>query len=183
MKTAQATLAAAVWIVTTVATIGCTSPAYADPAPGPCDPEALTVAAGQHQSGLGHRAVQLNFTLPAGASACQLSGYPTVDAFAQAGMDADGASPIPAKQTPGGYLGSDTPVTTVTLVPGHGAHAMVEWVAAAGRQDPCTIYGSTPTGVSLSVTPPGMSRAYHVPITVGRNEGLCSLLVHPLVGD
>jgi hypothetical protein len=179
-KTMQATLAAAVWTAATAATIGSAAPASADPEVGPCDPGTLTVAAGSEQSGLGHRAVQLNFTLQSGAGPCQLSGYPTVDAE----PNVDGASPIHAKQTPGGYLGGATPGTTARLEPGHGAHAMVEWVAAAGGQDPaCQIYGSTPTDVTLHVAPPGTSQTLTVPITVGRNEGLCNLQVHPLTGD
>jgi hypothetical protein len=67
------------------------------------------------------------------------------------------------------------PGTTVTLEPGHGAHAMVEWVAAAGGPDPtCAIYGPSGADVTLRVTPPGMSQTFTVPISVGRNEGLCN---------
>jgi Protein of unknown function (DUF4232) len=132
----QATVAAAVWMTATAATIGAAAPAHADPPVGPCDTGVLEVASGWAQAGLGHRAIQLNFTLQPGAGSCQLSGYPTVDALAQV----DGASPIHAKQTPNGYLGGATPGRTVTREPGHGAQAMVESVAAAGGQDPtCTI--------------------------------------------
>ncbi len=93
----------------------------------------------------------------------------------------DGASPIHARQTPGGYLGGATPRVTVTLDPGHGANAMVEWVAAAGGQDPaCQIYGPSGADIQLQVTPPGTSQTFTIPIKVGRNEGLCNLQVHPL---
>jgi hypothetical protein len=34
--------------------------------------------------------------------------------------------------------------------------------------------------VTLRVTPPGMSQTFTVPISVGRNEGLCNLQIHPL---
>lgn len=99
-------------------------------------------------------------------------------------VNVDGAAPVHAKQTPGGYLGGTTPGTTVTLEPGHGAHAMVEWVAAAGGPDPtCAIYGPSGADVTLRVTPPGMSQTFTVPISVGRNEGLCNLQIHPLTGD
>jgi Protein of unknown function (DUF4232) len=83
-------------LMATAATGAFTGPASADPQTGPCDPQALTVDAGQQQSGLGHRAVQLNFTLQDRTAACQLSGYPTVDA------EVNGAAPIHAAQTPNG---------------------------------------------------------------------------------
>jgi hypothetical protein len=173
MKAMQAAAAAVAW----TATIAVAGPASADPEAGPCDPQALTVNTSWAQPGLGHRAVQLNFTLPAGAGACQLSGYPTVDA------EVIGAAPIHAEQTSQGYLGGATPGTTVTLQPGHDAHAMVEWVAATGKQGPpCQIYGSSGADVTLRVTPPGMAQTFTVPISVGRNEGLCWLQVHPLTG-
>jgi len=169
-----------VWIASTAATIGFAGSASADPAVGPCDPEALTMARGSSSAGLGHRAVLLNFTLQSGAGPCQLSGYPTVDVE----VDVAGASPIHAKQTPTGYLGAPVPGGIVTLEPGHGAHAMVEWVASATRQDPaCAIYGPSGADVQLHVTPPGMSQTFSVPIWVGRNEGLCGLQVHPLTAD
>ena len=182
MKTMQAILAAAVWMAATAATIGFAGPAPADPAVGPCDPGALTVAAGWAQPGLGHRAVQLNFTLQPGATSCQLSGYPTVDAFVETGADAEGASPVHAEQTPGGYLGGAVPGATVTLEPGHGAHAMLEWIASAPVPD-CSTYEGPRTNVRLRVIPPGMSQTFTVPISIGRNEGLCRLQVHSLTGD
>ena len=184
MTAVQATLATAVWIAATAAMIGFAGPASADPAVGPCDPQALTVAQGQSSAGLGHRAVLLNFVLPSGAGPCQLSGYPTVDAFVETEVDVEGASPIHAKRTPTGYLGAPVPGGTVTLEPGHGAHAMVEWVAFGTQQDPrCQIYGASGADVRLHVTPPGMSQTFTVPISVGREEGLCGLQVHPLTAD
>ena len=178
------TASAAVWIAATTATIGFAVPAAADPPGGPCDPQALTVAPGTPSAGLGHRAVLLNFTLAPGANSCQLSGYPAVDAVVEPGADVAGATPIHAKQTPTGYLGAPAPGGTVTLEPGRGAHAMVEWVASATAQDPaCPIYGDAGADARLRVTPPGMSQVFTVPISVGRNEGLCSLQVHPLTAD
>jgi hypothetical protein len=175
MKTVQATVAAAVWLAAAAATMGSAGPAYADPEIGPCDIQQLSVAASPLQPGLGHRAVQLNFTLQPDVRPCQLSGYPTVDA------EVTGAAPVHAEQTPSGYLGGATPGTTVTLEPGRGAHAMVEWVAAGNST--CAIYGPTPTDVRLRVIPPEMWQTFDVPISIERNEGLCSLQVHPLAAD
>ncbi len=164
-------MAAAMWAVT----IGVAGPAAADPEVAPCDPQTLAVDASPAQPGLGHRGVQLNFTLQAGGGACQLSGYPTVDALVE------GAPPIHAEQTTHGYLGGATPDTTVTLEPGRGARAMVEWVAATGKQGPpCQIYGPSGADATLRVTPPGTSQTFSVPISVVRNEGLCWLQVHPV---
>jgi hypothetical protein len=127
MKSMQATLAATVWGAAAVAAVGCPAPAYADPPVGGCDPEALTVTAGRMQSGLGHRAIQLNFTLD----------------------------------------------------PNHDAHATLEWVGNVPRPD-CSTYEGPRTDARLQVTPPGMSQTLTVPISIGRNEGLCDLEVHPL---
>lgn len=177
MKPIQVTLAAVLCMAAAAVTIGVAGPAAAEPAT--CDPQALAVDVSRAQPGLGHRAVQLDFTLRPGAGACQLPGYPTVDAETAVA----GSAPIHAAQTPGGYLASPVPVSVVTLAPGQSAHAMVEWVAAAGGQDKaCQIYGDTPPDITLCVTPPGTSQTFDVPIRVGRNEGLCSLQVHPLTG-
>jgi len=59
----QAALATAVWTAATAATITFAGPASADPAVGACDAPTHAVAASSAQPGLGHRAVQLNFTL------------------------------------------------------------------------------------------------------------------------
>jgi Protein of unknown function (DUF4232) len=177
MKTPQATLCATALMATLMATIGPPASAHADPAIGGCAPEALAVATEAAQPGLGHRAVQLVFTLQPGAAACQLSGYPTVDAQPQV----EGAAPVHAKQTPGGYLGGAKPDTSVTLEPGRGARAMVEWVAGSPGMG-CAIYGAPSTDVQLAVTPPGTTQAFTVPISVGRNEGLCMFQVHPVTG-
>src|SRR5262249_51892448 len=138
-------LVAAMWMAATAATIGFAAPAHADPpidAPvGPCDGREIAVAGAWSQPGLGHRGVQLNFTLQPGASSCQLSGYPAVDAE----VEAEGASPVHAKQTPSGYLGGARPGVTVTLEPGHDAHALVEWFA--GGDPTCSTYGPTYTDV------------------------------------
>lgn len=178
MKTTRATLAPALWVAATVAAVGCPAPAYADPTVGSCDPQQLTVTADGRQSGLGHRSVWLNFTLQPGAGSCQLPGYPTVDAE----VLADGAAPIQAKQTPSGYMAAPVPVTTVTLDPDHGVHAILEWVGNVPRPD-CSTYEEPRTDARLHVTPPGMSQTFTVPISIGRNEGLCYLQVHPLTGD
>jgi Protein of unknown function (DUF4232) len=165
----KAMLATAVCMA--AAPIGLAAPAAADPT---CDPGQLTVTTSSVAPGMGHRAAQLNFMLQSGT--CQLTGYPTVDAQAQG----EGAAPIHAAQTPTGYLGSPVPGGTVTLTPGHGAHAMVEWIGSVPN---CSTYEGPSTGFNLDVTPPGMSQTFTVPIAVGRNEGLCHLLVHPVTGD
>ncbi|MGB9302217.1 MAG: DUF4232 domain-containing protein [Mycobacterium sp.] len=171
MTAVHAALAAAMCM--SAVPIGFAARASADE---PCDPGALAVTKSPLQPGMGHRAVQLDFTLQSGA--CQLTGYPTVDAEPQV----EGAAPIHAAQTPSGYLGGAVAGGTVTLTPGHGAHAMLEWIGSAPVPD-CSTYARPSTDVSLSVTPPGMSQTFTVPIAVGRNEGLCRLQVHPLTGD
>ena len=170
-------MAAAVWLAATAATMGFAGPAYADPQPATvlCDLQQLAVAGSPSQPGLGHRAIQLNFTLLPGVGPCEMSGYPTVAA------EVAGASPVNAEQTPGGYLGGAKPGTPATLEPGRGAHAMVEWTAAGDTT--CTIYGSAPTDVHLRVQPPDIWQTFDVPISVGRNEGLCNLQVHAVTGD
>jgi len=130
------------------------------------------------QSGLRHRAVRLDFTLQPGVGSCQLSGDATVDAE----VLADGASPVHAEQTPGGYMAGDVPVTTVALDPDHGAHAILEWIGNAPLPD-CSTYEGPRTDARLRVTPPGMSQTFTAPISIGRNEGRCWLQVHPLTSD
>ena len=164
------------WRASTAATTGVAAHASADPV-GMCDPQQLTVTSRHVQSGLGHRGIQVDFTLVPGAAPCQLMGYPTVDAFLEA--EVDGAAPVNAEQTPQGYLGGATPGVAVTLDAGHGAHAMVEW-AADGTG--CTIYGPNPTDVRLQVTAPATAQVFTLPLSVGRNEGLCNFQVHPLTG-
>ena len=168
---------AMVWMAAVAAAMGFADPAHADPAPDlvPCDIQQLAVAASPLQPGLGHRAVQLNFTLLPDINPCQMRDYPTVDA------DVPGAASVHAEQTPSGYLGGAKPYTIVALAPGHGAHAMVEWVAAGDSS--CTIYGPNGADVRLRVIPPGMWQIFDVPISVGRNEGKCNLQVHPLAAD
>jgi hypothetical protein len=174
LKAVQAARTAAVSTATTAVTIGFAGTAHADPTVGPCDPQALTVAAGPTQAGLGHRAVQLDFTLPSGAGSCELSGYPTVSA------ELDVASPVSAGQTPMGYLGGALPGTTVTLLPGPGAHAMVEW----SRAPQCEIRAARATGQHLPCTTAGDTArdgadAFR-PHLDREERGLCSLQVHPL---
>ncbi|OBF80071.1 hypothetical protein A5791_09205 [Mycobacterium sp. 852002-51163_SCH5372311] len=178
MRTTQAFLAAAVWLTVTATALGPAGAAHADPEIAPCDIQQLSVAAAPQQAGVGHRAVQLNFTVQPDVSACQLSGYPAVVALVPAGTQ------IQAKPTPQGYLGGGTPGTTATLVPGHGAHAMVEWVATGTPQDPdCRTYGSAPISVPLQVIPPGTWQTFDIPVSIGPNEGLCNLQVHLLTAD
>jgi Protein of unknown function (DUF4232) len=176
MKTIRATRATAVGTAAVAATIGFAAPASADP--GPCDAQALSVGVGFGPSAAAdHRAAWLLFELRSGAGACQLSGYPTVEAV----VNADGAAPIRAKQTPGGYMGGGSPDVIVTLQPGRGAEALLEWAVAPGGQDPaCRIYGSAPNEVTLRTTPPGASHSFDLPYQFGQNEGLCNLQVHPL---
>ena len=178
MKTTQVTLAAAGWAAATATTLGSASTARADPEVPLCDIQQLSVAAGPQQAGAGHRAILLNFTVQPDVGACELSGYPAVVALVPTGPQ------IQAKPTPQGYLGGAEPGKTATLQPGHGAHAMVEWVAAGTAQDPdCPTYGSAPTDIPLRVIPPGTWQTFDIPVTIGPNEGLCNLQVHPLTAD
>ncbi|OBA84003.1 hypothetical protein A9W99_06320 [Mycobacterium sp. 1164966.3] len=178
MRTTLATWTAAVWLTATATTMGSVGAAHADPEIAPCDIQQLSVAAGPQQAGVGHRSIQLNFTAQPEVSACQLSGYPAVVALVPTGTQ------IQAKPTPQGYLGGATPGATATLVPGHGAHAMVEWVATGTSQDPdCRTYGSAPTSIPLQVIPPGTWQTFDIPVSIGPNEGLCDLQVHPLTAD
>jgi Protein of unknown function (DUF4232) len=178
MRTTQAISVAAVWLAVTATTLSSPGAAQADPEIAPCDIQQLSVAAGPQQAGLGHRAFQLNFTAQPDVSACQLSGYPAVVALVPTGPQ------IQAKSTPQGYLGGGTPGTTATLVPGHGAHAMVEWVATGTPQDPdCPTYGSAPIAIPLRVIPPGSWQTFDIPVSIGPNEGLCNLQVHPVTAD
>jgi hypothetical protein len=47
----------------------------------------------------------------------------------------------------------------------------------------CSTYEGPRSDVRLRVLPPGMSQTFTVPISIGRNEGLCPLQVHPQTGD
>jgi hypothetical protein len=178
MRTTQATLAATVWLAAAATAPGCAATAQADPEIAPCDLQQVSVAGGPQQAGAGHRGIQLNFTLQPDVSACVMSGYPAVVALVPTGPQ------IQARPTPQGYLGGGKPGATATLQPGHGAHAMVEWDASSTQQNPdCPTYGSTPSAIRLQVIPPGTWQTFDIPVSIGPNEGLCDLQVHPLTGD
>lgn len=177
MKVTQAALGSAVWLAA-AATTAAGGTANADPEIALCDIQQLAVSAGPQQAGLGHRGIQLNFTAQPDVSACELSGYPAVVALVPTGTQ------IQAKPTPQGYLGGGTPGATAVLVPGHGAHAMVEWSATGTAQDQdCPTYGSAPTDIRLRVIPPGTWQTFDIPVSIGANEGICNLQVHPLTAD
>ena len=52
--------------------------ARAEPAP-PCSNGQVVVTAGKYSTGLGHRGLELVFSLAPGAQPCTLTGYPGVD--------------------------------------------------------------------------------------------------------
>jgi Protein of unknown function (DUF4232) len=175
MKAVQASWAAAVWVTTVAAGMGSAGAAPGDPEVAPCDIQQLAVTGGPPQAGAGHRAIQLHFTLLPDISPCQLKDYPMVDAVVPAG------GPILAKPTPSGYMGGAEPFKTLILDPARGAHATVEW--AASGDSACATYGSAPTEVHLHVVPPGTWQIFDIPVSIGPNEGLCNLQIHPLALD
>lgn len=123
---------------------------------------------GATAAGSGHRGVALILT-NTGGRACRVSGYPGVG-----GLDAGGKR-VQARQTPGGYLGglgSGSP-STVTLVPGASASALVEALAFnASDGSACAAFGG------LLVTVPDDT----VVTRLSWQTDACSdLQVHPVV--
>jgi Protein of unknown function (DUF4232) len=172
MKAMRASCVAAVWVAAAAAGMGSAGAAPGDPEIPPCDIQQLAVTGGPMQAGAGHRAIPLHFTLLPDISPCGMRDYPTVDALVP------GGGPIIAKATPSGYLGGAEPFKTLILEPARGAHALVEWDASG-----CATYGSAPAEVHLRVIPPGTWQTFDIPVTIGPNEGICNLQVHPLALD
>lgn len=133
----------------------------------PCPAGKLAISADPAEAAVGHRGVNLTFTLVADASACTITGYPQVDSGA-------GGPLIHAERTPRGYMGglpsgTDTP-PTVTLMPSQQAHAILEGMAADGTGKTC------PTYTELLVGPPDATTLVTLPVSIEA----CQLQVHPV---
>jgi hypothetical protein len=162
--------AAVVFVTITTAfafAIGIPAAAQADD-PAPCTNGQVTVSAGQTQSGMGHRAVTLTFSLAAGAQPCTLTGYPGVDSGA-------GGPLVHAERTLSGYMGGvradSSP--TVTITPWQPAQAVVEGDTASenGSDEKCPSYRD------LQVTPPDTTDTVTVPAGI---DGACHFQIHPI---
>lgn len=119
------------------------------------------------EGAVGHRALNLIFTLDGGAGPCTLTGYPAVESGA-------GGPQIYAEPTLRGYMGGlpaaiDVP-PTVTLSLSQQAQAMVEGLTVDGSGNLC------PTYTELRVNPPDIVTVFAVPVTIEA----CRLQVHPL---
>ena len=153
--------------ITTAFAIGMPAAAQAKD-PAPCTNGQVTVGAGQTQSGMGHRAVTLTFSLAPGVQPCTLTGYPGVDSGA-------GGPLVHAERTLSGYMGgvrTDAP-PTVTVTPWQPAQAVVEGDTAGenGSDEKCPGYRD------LRVTPPDTTETVTVPAGI---DGACHFQVHPI---
>ena len=140
--------------------------ATGDEAP-PCWADQIAVSASPIDAAVGHRALNLIFTLAGGAQPCTLTGYPGVESGA-------GDPPISAEPTLRGYMGGlpatvDVP-PTVTLSLSQQAQAVVEGMAVDGSGNPCPSY------TELRVNPPDTVMVFAVPAAIDA----CRLQVHPL---
>ena len=116
---------------------------------------------------MGHRALNLIFSLAGGGEPCTLTGYPWVESGA-------GGPSIHAQPTLRGYVGGlpagvDVPPTALLSVSTQ-AQAIVEATAIDGNGNPC------PTYTELLVNPPGATDVFTVPATIDA----CVLQVHPV---
>ncbi|MFC9437292.1 DUF4232 domain-containing protein [Nocardia sp. NPDC057030] len=150
------------------------SPSIGSKQLSPCAPGRLVLSATEVSPAATHRGVQITIGLINGTPACELSGYPEVEADA-------GGPAIRADHTPRGYLGglppdrdAPPPVTvTDSNVPAAGAaSAIVEGMAVDAAGNPC------PTYTRLLVTPPNLPAPHPVAATITA----CTLEVHPLLG-
>lgn len=157
---------------------GCAStPTSNDPPPSiggkqvsPCAPDRLVLSATEVSPGATHRGVQITFGLINGTPACELSGYPEVEAD-------EGGPAIRADHTPRGYLGGlplgyDAPPPVTVTDNNAPATAIVEGMAVDAVGNPC------PTYTRLLVTPPNAPASHPVAATITA----CTLEVHPLLG-
>lgn len=160
---------------------GCTdNPATTDEPPSigskqvsPCAAGQLVLSATEVSPGATHRGVQITIGLTNGTPACELSGYPEIEAD-------EGGPVIRADHTPRGYLGGlppdrDAPpvvIMTGTPPPSVAASAIVEGMAVDANGTSC------PTYTRLRVTPPNAPTPQPVATTITA----CTLEVHPLLG-
>lgn len=125
------------------------------------------MAASPAQGAVGHRALNLIFTLAGGADPCTLTGFPGVDSGA-------GGPLVHAQPTLRGYMGGlpagvDVP-PTVTLSLSTQGQAVVEGMAIDDSGKLC------PTYTELLVNPPDTTDVVTVPATIDA----CLLEVHPV---
>ncbi|MFI6169649.1 DUF4232 domain-containing protein [Nocardia sp. NPDC051052] len=161
---------------------GCTSsPAATDEPPSvgskqvsPCAAGQLVLSATEVSPGATHRGVRITIGLTNGTPACELSGYPEIEAD-------QGGPVIRADHTPRGYPGGlppdrDAPpvviMTDSSTPPSVSASAIVEGMAVDANGNSC------PTYIRLRVTPPNASTAQPIAATITA----CALEVHPLLG-
>jgi hypothetical protein len=166
MKTTKLALIAA---ATATATVGLPATAHGVPTP-PCSNGQVVVTAGQYSTGMGHRGLELIFSLASGVQPCTLTGYPGVDSGA-------GGPLVHAKRTLSGYMGGVRTETapTITVTASQPAHAVVEGVAV----DANDVYRLCPTYTDMRVTPPDTTDT----VTVPTRMDTCELWVHPVGSD
>ena len=143
------------------------APVNSNDEPTPCRAEQIAVTASPSQAAVGHRALNLIFSLAGGAAPCTLTGYPGVDSGA-------GGPLIHAQPTLRGYMGglpagvAAPPTVTVSL--SQQAQTIVEGTAVDAGGNQC------PTYTDLLVTPPDTP----VVVTVPASIEACQLQVHPI---
>jgi hypothetical protein len=118
------------------------------------------------EGGASHFGEVLNFRSVTNVP-CALRGYPGVDGLA------NNRAVVHAKRTPKGYLGGPGRTSTIVLLPGHTASALLEGVNGAIQGRPCPKY------TSLLVTSPNEAHSF----SAGERYPLCYLEVHPVVSD
>jgi hypothetical protein len=153
-------------VVTAATALAVPATAHAEPAP-PCSNGQVVVTAGKYSTGLGHRGLELVFSLAPGAQPCTLTGYPGVDS-------GSGGPLVHAERTLLGYMGGVRTATppTITVTASQPARAVVEGdTANTVSDDKCPAY------TDLRVTPPDTTDT--VTVLDGIN-GACHFQVHPV---
>ncbi len=160
-------MAATSWAATMPGPAAWSAPVDSNDEPTPCRAERIAVTTSPGQAAVGHRALNLIFSLAGGAVPCTLTGYPGVDSGA-------GGPLIHAQPTLRGYMGGlpagVTVPPTVTVSLSHQAQSIVESIAVDAGGSQC------PTYTDLLVNPPDTPVVLTVPATIGA----CQLQVHPI---
>jgi len=153
-------------IAAVVAAYSWFAPAISQAAYPACQNGDVDVGATAMSPGVGHRGVELEFSLAPNSAPCTLTGYPGVDT-------GSGGPLLHAERTLRGYLGgAPGGVTTITLAPRHGAVAVVEGVAVDDNGNQCPSYAT------LRVTPPNTTETISVAVVAYIDA--CALQVHPV---
>ncbi|EUA05911.1 hypothetical protein I546_5895 [Mycobacterium kansasii 732] len=160
-------MAAASWAGTMAGPAAWAAPVDSNDEPTPCRAERIALTASPTQAAVGHRALNLIFSLAGGAVPCTLTGYPGVDSGA-------GGPLIHAQPTLRGYMGglpaSVTEPPTVIVSLSQQAQTVVESIAVDAGGGQC------PTYTDLLVNPPDTPVVFTVPATIEA----CQLQVHPI---